>query len=416
MSLPLTVIGTFLVMRLLGSTLNLMSLGGLAIAIGLVIDDAVVVVENIYRHIGMGESSMAAAENGTRELIGPVIGSTITTVVVFLPLGLLQGFVGDFFSSLSLTLAASVLLSLLFALTLVPLLSEQFLTPARYRESSARFVEPLYRVYEKALRWSLAHRLVVGGITAVSLLLAVFFYTQLGTDFLPEMDEGGFVIDYRTPPGTSLAETNRMVGRIEELVKKTPEVDAFSRRTGAEMGLFATEQNKGDVLVKLKPPSRRSRRAEDVINGLRAQIAADIPGIDVEFVQVLQDIIGDLEGTPEDVEVKIFGDNMPQLESLADEMEPKIKAIPGIVDFKGIEKGNPEMIIQVDPVQAGRLGMTVDQVTEQMQSGLKGLSTTEFRESDRTVPIRVRFPDSFRYDASSVRQFPIVSSVRISVL
>ncbi len=159
MSLPLTVIGTFLVMRLLGSTLNLMSLGGLAIAIGLVIDDAVVVVENIYRHIGMGESSMAAAENGTRELIGPVIGSTITTVVVFLPLGLLQGFVGDFFSSLSLTLAASVLLSLLFALTLVPLLSEQFLTPARYRESSARFVEPLYRVYEKALRWSLAHRL-----------------------------------------------------------------------------------------------------------------------------------------------------------------------------------------------------------------------------------------------------------------
>ena len=412
MSLPLTVVGTFLVMRLLGSTLNLMSLGGLAIAIGLVIDDAVVVVENIYRHIGLGESSMAAAENGTRELIGPVIGSTITTVVVFLPLGLLQGFVGDFFSSLSLTLAASVLLSLLFALTLVPLLSEQFLTPARYRESSARFVEPLYRVYEKALRWSLAHRLLVGGITAVSLLLAVFFYTQLGTDFLPEMDEGGFVIDYRTPPGTSLAETNRMVGRIEELVKKTPEVDAFSRRTGAEMGLFATEQNKGDVLVKLKPPSRRSRRAEDVIDGLRAQIAADIPGIDVEFVQVLQDIIGDLEGTPEDVEVKIFGDNMPQLESLADEMEPKIKAIPGIVDFKGIEKGNPEMIIQVDPVQAGRLGMTVDQVTEQMQSGLKGLSTTEFRESDRTVPIRVRFPDSFRYDASSVRQFPIVTPAK----
>lgn len=412
MSLPLTVIGTFLVMRLFGSTLNLMSLGGLAIAIGLVIDDAVVVVENIYRHIGTGESSMAAAENGTRELIGPVIGSTITTVVVFLPLGFLQGVVGDFFKSLSLTLAASVLLSLLFALTLVPLLSEQFLTPQRYRKSSARFIEPLYRFYEKALRWSLRRRLLVAGITAASLLLAILFYTQLGTDFLPEMDEGGFVIDYLTRPGTSLAETNRLVGQIEQLVKNTPEVAAFSRRTGAEMGLFATEQNKGDVLVKLKPASQRSRRADEIIDDLRDRIGKTIPGIDVEFVQVLQDIIGDLQGIPEDVEVKVFGENMTRLESLADEIEPKMKQVPGIVDFKGIEKGNPEMVINIDPVQASRLGMTLEQVAQQMQTGLKGAITTEFRESDRTVPIRVRFPDAFRYDSSSVRQFPILTPAK----
>jgi CzcA family heavy metal efflux pump len=409
MSLPLTVVGTFLVMRLLGSTLNLMSLGGLAIAIGLVIDDAVVVVENIYRHIGRGESSMAAAENGTQELIGPVIGSTITTVVVFLPLGFLQGVVGDFFKSLSLTLAASVLLSLLFALTLVPLLSEQFLATERYRESSAHFIEPLYRVYEKALRWALAHRGLVLGITAVSLLLAVFFGTRLGTDFLPQMDEGGFVIDYVTQPGTSLAETNRIVGQIEQLVRNTPEVGAFSRRTGAEMGLFATEQNKGDVLVKMKPRSQRSRDTEDVIRDLRSQIDKTIPGVEVEFVQVLQDMINDLKGEPEPLEVKIFGDNMTQLDSLADEVGAKMQQIRGVVDFKGPQKGNPEMVINIDPVQAGRLGMTLDQVAQQMQTGLKGLASTEFRESDRTVPIRVRFPNGFRYDNATVQQFPILT-------
>ncbi|HTD24346.1 MAG TPA: efflux RND transporter permease subunit [Terriglobales bacterium] len=414
-SLPLTVVGTFLVMRLFGSTLNLMSLGGLAVAIGLVIDDAVVVVENIYRHIGKGESSMAAAENGTHELIGPVIGSTITTVVVFAPLGLLQGAVGNFFSALSLTLSASVLLSLLFALTLVPLLSEQFLTPARYRESSARFIEPLYRIYEKALRWSLAHKYVVGGIAAASLLFTVLiytFYTSQHTGFLPEMDEGGFVIDYLTPPGTSLAETNRLVSQIEDIVKKTPEVDAFSRRTGAEMGLYATEQNKGDVLVKLKPASQRSRSADEIINDLRDQITKTIPSIDVEFIQVLQDMIGDLEGTPEEIEVKIFGDNMPQLESLADEIGPKVQQIPGVVDFKGLEKGNPELIVQVDPVQAARVGMTIDQVSQQMQSGLKGVFPTEFRESDRTIPVHVRFPDGFRYDFASVQQFPILTPAK----
>jgi CzcA family heavy metal efflux pump len=417
LSLPLTVVGTFLVMRLFGSTLNLMSLGGLAIAIGLVIDDAVVVVENIYRHIGKGESSMAAAENGTHELIGPVIGSTITTVVVLLPLGLLQGWVGEFFKSLSLTLVASVLLSLLFALTLVPLLSEQFLTPARYRESSAHFIEPLYRVYEKALRWCLARSFLVAGLAVVSLLLTIaiyVFYTNQHKDYLPEMDEGGFVIDYLTPPGTSLNETNRLVGQIEDLVQvhKTPEVASFSRRTGAEMGLFATEQNKGDVLVKLKPPSQRSRDAEEVINGLRDQIGKTIPGVDVEFVQVLQDMIGDLEGTPEEIEVKIFGDDMTQLESLADEIGTKIQQIPGVVDYKGLEKGNPEMIVQVDPVQAARLGLTVDQVTQQMQSGLRGVSPTEFRESDRTIPVRVRFPDSFRHDFASVQQFPILTPAK----
>jgi CzcA family heavy metal efflux pump len=408
--LPLTVISTFFIMSLLGGTLNLMSLGGLAIAIGLVIDDAVVVVENIYRHLGLGHSAAQAADTGTQELVGAVIGSTVTTVVVFLPLGLLKGVVGEFFLALSQTLAASVLLSLIFALTVIPLLSERFLSGERYRPASMRFIEPVNRTYERAVRWALGHRRLVAGIAGLSLLLGIFFYTRLGTGFLPEMDEGGYVLDYLTPPGTSLRETDRLVRLIEERVKRMPETSAFSRRTGAELGMFATEQNKGDILVKLKPRSERDRRATEVISDLRDQISKNVPGIQVEFVQLLQDMIGDLEGSPEPVEVKLFGSDMAVLENLAEEIGGKIQKIPGIVDFKALQRGNPEIVINIDPVASGRLGLTVDQVSQQVSAGLLGLKETEFRQTDRTIGIRVRFPDSFRFNYANVRQFPVVTA------
>jgi CzcA family heavy metal efflux pump len=408
-TLPLTMLGTFFFTSMFGGTLNLMSLGGLAIAIGLVIDDAVVVIENIYRHLGLGEPASEAAEKGTEELLGPVIGSTATTVVVFLPLSLLSGWVGEFFSALSLTLVISVLLSLVFALTLIPLLSQRFLSGERHRTVSHRFIEPVNRGYEKSVRWALGHRGWVAGATVLSLALAVLLFTGLQRDYLPHMDEGGFVLDYLTPPGTSLSETDRLVHLMEERVKRTPEVAAFSRRTGAELGFFVTEQNKGDILVKLKPRSQRHRDIDEIMDDLRHQITTSIPGVDVEFIQILQDMIGDLEGSPEPVEVKLFGSDMKVLEQLADEVGPKIQQIKGIVDYKGLRKGNPEIQLHVDPLQAGRLGMTVDQVSQQVSAGLLGSTETTLKETDRAVGIRVRFPDSFRYDYASVRQFPIVT-------
>ena len=409
-SLPLSVIGTFFFVKLFGGSLNLMSLGGLAIAIGLIIDDAVVVMENIYRHLGLGESPPQAAELGTRELLGPVVGSTATTLVVFLPLGLLKGVVGDFFSALCLTLGVSVLLSLVFAVTFIPLLSQRFLSPGAHRVSSERFIEPVNRVYERAVRWALGHRRIVVAVTAASVLLGVFLYTRVETGFLPEMDEGGYVLDYWTPPGTSLAETDSILRRIEERVQRMPETASFSRRTGAELGLFATEQNKGDILVKVKPRSQRKRSTDEVIADLRSQIQQNVPGIQVEFIQILQDMIGDLEGSPEPVEIKLFGDSMPVLAQAAEEIGAKIQKIPGIVDYKGILKGNPEIIFHVDPALAGRLGLTVDQVSQQVSAGLLGLTQTSFREADRTVGIRVRFPDGFRMDYANIRQYPIVTA------
>ncbi len=409
-SLPLTVVGTFFFIKLLGGTLNLMSLGGLAIAIGLVIDDAVVIVENIYRHLGAGETANLAAEKGTQELIGPVVGSTLTTVVVFLPLGLLKGAVGEFFVSLSITLTAAVLLSLLYALTFVPLLAEYLLARSTFEHSSARFIEPMNRLYERGIRWALGRRVIIGAITAVLVVLAYFAYQAVGTGFLPEMDEGGFVLDYLTPPGTSLSETDHLVRQMEAKVDKLPEKSAFSRRTGAELGLFATEQNKGDILVKLKPRSKRDRDIEEVIRDLRGQITQTIAGVDVEFIQILQDMLGDLEGSPEPVEIKIFGDNSANLNRIADELGPRIEKVSGIVDYKGPRRGNPELVVNVNPAFAAHVGLTVAQVSDQLQAGLLGVSTTDFRLSDRLIPIRLRYPDSFRGQENNIRQLPIVTA------
>ena len=409
LSLPVTIITTFFFVKLLGGTLNLMSLGGLAIAIGLVIDDSVVIVENIYRHLGAKEDLEAAVEKGTRELIGPVVGSTLTTVVVFLPLGYLKGTVGEFFSALSMTLVAAVLLSLLYSLTLVPVLCEYLLRKAEFRESSLHFIDPVNRLYERGIRWALTHKLQVGVVALLLIALPVIAYFRLETGFLPEMDEGGFVIDYLTPAGTSLSQTNSIAQQMEQKVAKLPEQSAFSRRTGAEMGLFVTEQNKGDILVKLKPQSERRRSAGDIIEDLRTQITATVPGVEVEFVQILQDMLGDLEGSPEPVEVKVFGADSDQLVRIADELTPKIEKIEGIVDFKGPRRGNPELVIHVDPGLAAHLGLTVDQVSQQVRDGLLGAASTDLRRGDRLVPIRVRYPNEFRYQEENIRQYPILT-------
>lgn len=409
-SLPLTVVATFFFVKVAGGTLNLMSLGGLAIAIGLVIDDAVVIVENIYRHIGRGETARIAAEKGTQELLGPVIGSTLTTVVVFLPLGLLKGAVGDFFVALSMTLTASVVLSLLFSVTVVPLFAEYLLKGARYRESSERFIEPVNRIYERAIRWALGRRLVVGIIALACIAIAWFAYSQLGTGFLPEMDEGGFIVDYVTPPGTSLAETDSVVRQMEAKVAALPEKSAFSRRTGAELGLFATQQNKGDILVKLKPRSQRSRNINDIMNGLRDDITKNISGVNVEFVQILQDMLGDLEGAPEPVEIKIFGNDSNELDRIAGALGDKLRKVPGIVDLQAPQRGNPELLVKVDPVLAAHVGMTVDQVSTQLRDALLGDVPTDLRLSDRLIPIRLRYDDQFRSNEGSIRQMPIIAA------
>ncbi|HKQ62466.1 MAG TPA: efflux RND transporter permease subunit [Candidatus Polarisedimenticolaceae bacterium] len=403
LTLPLTVLATFLCMRFLGESINLMSMGGLAVAIGLVIDDAVVVVENIHRHAGSGTAS-DIVHTATSELIAPVVGSTLTTVVVLVPLGLLSGVVGQFFRALSLTLSVAVTISLVLSLSLIPLLAPW---AVRRRGSAERHERPTRSTYPRLLATVMRHPLAAV-IGAVGLAVAGgLLYFGVPSGFLPHMDEGGFVLDYLTPPGSALEETDRLVRRVESLVAATPEVASFSRRTGSELGMFATQQNTGDILVRLKPRRQRSLSADEVITKLRAQVQEHVPGIEVEFVQLLQDMIGDLEGAPTPIELQVFGDDADELERITAQIEPLIKAVPGLVDFVGLERGNPELTWQVDPVAAGRLGLSIQQVADQLAAAWQGEVATELRLLDRSIPVRVRYPDAQRFDAARLAQAPL---------
>jgi multidrug efflux pump subunit AcrB len=429
-TLPLTVLATFLFMKLFGESINLMSMGGLAVAIGLVIDDAVVVVENIFRRMEAGASREEVWE-ATAELVAPVVGSTLTTVVVLVPLGLLSGVVGQFFRALSLTLSVAVLVSLVLALELIPLLARlayghrrlplrghpdarderkdlggrTFPSPRSFRlgtrpqdDVPRRRGEGLERAYARSLGAVTARPLLaVAGAVALA-VLGLVLYRLLPSGFLPEMDEGGFVIDYLTPPGSALEESDRLIRKAEALVAQTPEVASFSRRTGSELGLFATEQNKGDILVRLKPRGERSRSSEQVIEELRGKLAKALPGVEIEFVQLLQDMIGDLEGAPTPIEIKIFGDDPDTLDRLAEQVEPVLTGVQGVVDVVGVERGGPEVTWDIDPVAAGRAGLTVDQVASQLAAGFLGENPTSVRQLDRQIPVRVRYPDAVRTD------------------
>jgi CzcA family heavy metal efflux pump len=398
-TLPLAVLMTLVVMHGFGESINLMSMGGLAVAIGLVIDDAVVVVEGIHRRVLEGSATPVA--DAVHDLTAPVVSSTLTTVVVFAPLGLLSGVVGQFFRALSLTLSAAVLASLALALTLIPLLARWGI---RTSADSATPGRRLDETYVRTLRPILTRPILPLALALILALAGVVLYFQVGSGFLPHADEGGFVIDYQTPAGTALEETDRLVRKVEQVLLKTTEVAAIQRRTGSELGLFATQSNSGDVLVRLKNRRQRSRSADEVISDLRDELHEAAPGLDIEFVQLLQDMLGDLEGNPTPIEVKVFGDDANVLAEIGGQMEEMLGKVDGVVDIVGVQNGSPEMTWQIDPVAAGRLGLTVADVSQQLSSAWLGEVATDYLALDRTIPVRVRYPDAIRLDGGRLGQ------------
>jgi CzcA family heavy metal efflux pump len=404
-TLPLAVIPTFVFLHLFGGSINLMSLGGLAVAIGLVIDDAVVVVENIHRHAAEGADSVVDA---VQQLIGPLVSSTLTTVVVFVPLGLLSGVIGQFFRALSMSLSVAVLLSLVLSLTVVPIMARWAFR--RHRPSTEETDGRLVRAYGRALGTIVRRPLAAVTFAIVLALVGGALFYRVGTGFLPKADEGGFVIDYLTPAGSALEDTDRQVRALERVISDTPEVASYSRRTGSELGLFATAQNSGDILVRLKPREQRARSSEAVIEDMRPRLQAAAPLTEIEFVQLLQDMLGDLEGAPTPIEVKIFGDDPEVLERLAEPVEEILEHVEGVVDVVGIQHGNPELTWEVDPVAAGRVGLTVEQVAGQLSASWLGEVPTDLRLLDRRVPVRVRLDDRFRFDPARLPQTLIRTS------
>jgi CzcA family heavy metal efflux pump len=419
--IPVTVLVTFLAMWLAGLSFDLMTLGGVAAAIGLVIDDAIVVVENIYTHMARGQSRREAVQTAISEITVPIIGSTVTPVVVFLPLTLLTGVTGVFFRSLALTMAVALLTSLVLALSFTPVLAERFVKAKRKADEADEPFTPhdevkpgpvlgaIIKRYEWVLGHALDNRWVVVITMAGVLLGSYLLYRTLGSEFLPAFDESAFVLDYLGPPGASLEETDRRLRHIEELLMKTPEVESYSRRTGVEMGLFVTEPNKGDFAVKLKPG--HARPTAEVEADLREKILVSEPALDIEFVGILPDMIGDLTSSPEPIEIKLFSEDAAGLQAKADEVETAIKKVQGVVDTKnGVIISGPAITFNIDPQRASRFGVTAADVANAATTAMTGDAASSILQQDRLITVRVLYPPDVRTSLDRVRALQVRSS------
>jgi len=434
--IPATLLITFIVLKLTGQSFNLMTLGGLAAAVGLVIDDAIVVLENIVLHRDAGQGRFAAINSALHELTIPLIGSTITPIVVFLPLISITGVTGSFFRALAVTMTVSLFTSLLLALTWTPTLSQYLVRRKDSAEGQAaaepgaagdnvaallaaeeahlsgffgRIVNAYGRTMESVLRRPIL--LIAGSIVIV--VLSAVCYKFLGSDLLPEMDEGGFILDYFTPPGSSLEESNRILLRIETIIRSVPEVENTSRRTGLQLGLAAvTEANRGDFTVKLKRD--RKRDIDEIISDIRGQVEETEPEAKVEFIQVLQDMIGDLTSQPEPVVIKLFSEDAKLLEETAPKVADAIGKIHGVVDvLNGIENtiSGPAVTYRINPSVAARAGFTPEEVALDAAAILEGEpAALPVILNDRPYTIRVRFPEANRASLERMSNTLVASS------
>jgi CzcA family heavy metal efflux pump len=414
--IPVTIAVTFIVMHLLGESFNMMTLGGMAAAVGLVIDDAIVVVENIVRHRDLGEEKGAAIEKALHELMVPLFYSTVAPVSVFLPLIAITGVTGSFFRALAVTMGAALLTSLALALTWTPNLSQYLLSNKRKEPEGSEgrgVMGHVLSVYERLLKLALAHRWVLAALSVVLIGLSYWSYSSLGSDLLPPMDEGSFVVDYIMPAGSSLAETNRVVSHVEAIIQTIPEVSATARRTGLQLGLAAvTEANTGDISVRLK--EKRSRSTDDIIADVRSQVEAAEPGINIEFGQILQDMIGDLTSAPQPVDIKLFSEDEALLRKWSPLVAEKVGKVDGVVDIlNGIEDtiSGPGVIYKVNPQITSQTGFTPEEVETDASAILGGEpAASPLVVNARAYTIRVRFPSQYRDSVEAMNNTPLSSA------
>lgn len=415
---PATIAATFACLSTVGLTINIMTLGGIAAAVGLIIDDSIVVIEYVFAHFtktskrGISGATLFAetAAGSLRNLMPAIVGSTASTIVIHIPLAFLGGVTGAFFASLSITMVFAMLISFVFSITLAPLLAtlmvrdEDVQREVEHQQHTSRFQIWHERILQKLLKL----RLAIIPLGIIILLITYLLYSQIGSDFMPEMDEGTFVLDYWTPAGTALSETNRILNKVEKILLSIPEVESYSRRTGTQLGFFVTEPNTGDFLVKLK--HERSRGIEEIITAVREAIESSEPNLRVEFLQLMMDVIGDLVNNPSPIEIKLYADDTSLLQAKAEEVKRMIEAVPGVVDaFNGIVIAGPSFIVNVDPVKASVAGLNAAEVREQLETMMRGRVDTRIQKGEKLIGIRVRFPDSYRSDVDQIERLQFIN-------
>ncbi len=421
MVIPVTVLLTLIGMKLLGMSFNLMTLGGIAAVVGIVIDDAIVMVEAIYAKVEAGSSPTDAVTGAIAEVGPALVGSTMTPVVVFIPLAFLDGVAGVFFRALATTMVIALLISLLLAITWTPvtgglLIRAKKQTTKQGTDQGGPIMRGLIRGYAFVmrflLRWSAVAMIGFVFVAAGGL----WMYSRLQSDFLPAQDEGAFVIDYFSRPGTSLTETNRMLMHVEEILREVPEVESFSRRTGARLALAIAEPNTGDFLVKLKQDRQRS--TADVIEEVRGKANAAEPALQFEFPGVLGDLIGDLTWSPNPVEIKIYSTDTELLKIKAAEIAQTIEKIPGVVDVNdGLVVAGPTMRLKTNVAESARVGLTPRSLGNEIQATMLGTVSSYVLLGDRTYNVRVMAAPSAHQSEHELATMPLstISGANLTV-
>ncbi|MHB0990880.1 MAG: efflux RND transporter permease subunit [Burkholderiales bacterium] len=400
---PTVLSATVVLLYGLGMSFNIMTLGGMAAAVGLIIDDAIVMIEHIVRRLrGAGGEHHGRVMAAAAEFIRPLAGSSASTIIIFVPLAFLTGVTGAFFKALSLTMAAGLIISFLVTWLAVPLLADYFLTEKdAAQEEGGRYTARLHGWYDRLMRRWLARPVWILVLIVPLLGVGYLAFGKVGSGFMPAMDEGGFTLDYRSAPGTSLAETDRLLRQVETIIKTNPYVDTYSRRTGTQLGGGITETNEGDFFVRLKAGSRPP--IDEVMGDIRGRIERLVPGLDIEMAQLMEDEIGDLTAVPQPIEIKLYGDNPEQLEATARRVQAAIDRVPNVVDTRdGINPAGDALVIHVDPVKAALEGMAAASITQAAQAYLAGTVATQIQSGPKLVGVRVWVPSAQRAIVSDV--------------
>ena len=399
---------TVLLLYVLGMSFNMMTLGGMAAAVGLIIDDVIVMLEHIMRRLNQGEGEVHERIAGAAwEFTRPLTGSSAATVVIFLPLAFLTGVTGAFFKALSLTMASALIISYLLTWIAVPLLVERLLDQRRRIEHpSGRFTQRMMQGYQNLLQRWLRRPLLILLLVLPLLLLGGVAYTRVGTGFMPQMDEGGFILDYLSKPGTSLEETDRLLRQVETIIRANPNVDTYSRRTGLQLGGGLTEANQGDFFVRLKSGSRPS--TEEVMTQVRTEVEQKVPGLDIDLSQLMEDLIGDLVAVPQPIEIQLYSDDPAELATTAGKVADAIGKITGVVGVRdGINPAGDALTVQVDPAKAALEGLDPTSVTDQVAAAIDGTVAAQLPEGSRMVGVRVRLPENSYQRLEQVAALPL---------
>ncbi|MDA8174537.1 MAG: efflux RND transporter permease subunit [Nitrospiraceae bacterium] len=411
-TVPGVLAASVLLLYVMHQSFNMMTLGGMAAAVGLIIDDTIVMLEHIVRRL-RGGGRMAPGEHhekimfAAREFTRPLMGSSASTIVIFTPLAFLSGVTGAFFKALSLTMAASLFISYFVAWLAVPLLADHLLSEKDADQKEGGFVtEKAHKKYENAMSRLLGRPVLVLIPVAALLIGGWLCYKHLGSGFMPKMDEGGFILDYLAEPGTSLAETDRLLRQVEDILRTTPEVQTYSRRTGLQLGGGVTEAYQGDFFIRLKPFPRKP--IGEVMDDVRKRVEKSVPGLHIEMAQLLEDMIGDFTGVPQPIEIKIYSDNGKVLDTLAPKIADMISKIPGVVDVDpGIVLAGDALDIKVDRVKAALEGVDPDSVTKDLDAMLSGIVTTQVEKGPKMIGVRVWIPGKYRATIGQLAQLQL---------